>query len=212
MTQTFKYRDATADFARRIGSTQDPGSVELAALRARLILEEAAETLAALAARDVVEAADGLADLRYVVYGAAAAYGVDVPDPAPTKPLYGPVALEPADALRFCQTVVPRVSNAAQTLAGCPYSSAARTTMCAGRALWELDEACASFALSAGLPLDALFWEVHRSNMTKAPGGAGSGKYGPGGKGPGYQAPDVVGVLEAARLQFNEPETPSQRP
>lgn len=47
-------------------------------LRARLISEEAQETIDALLAGDLVEAVDGLADMLYVVFGTADALGVDL--------------------------------------------------------------------------------------------------------------------------------------
>ena len=47
-------------------------------LHARLIAEEAAETLAAMRDRDPVEILDGLVDLTYVVLGAALDCGFDL--------------------------------------------------------------------------------------------------------------------------------------
>lgn len=47
-------------------------------LRAELIREEAKETVSAIEAGDLVEAIDGLCDLLYVIYGAAAEFGVDL--------------------------------------------------------------------------------------------------------------------------------------
>jgi predicted HAD superfamily Cof-like phosphohydrolase len=56
-----------------------PVTDELTALRARLMAEELAETLAAMAHGDLVEVADGLADLIYVAVGTAVAYGIPLP-------------------------------------------------------------------------------------------------------------------------------------
>lgn len=50
---------------------------EIAALRIRLIEDELEELRQAIADGDIVEIADALADLNYVVYGTAAAYGID---------------------------------------------------------------------------------------------------------------------------------------
>lgn len=46
------------------------------ALRADLIAEEAAETVAAIRAGDMIETIDGLCDLIYVCIGAAVCFGV----------------------------------------------------------------------------------------------------------------------------------------
>ena len=45
-------------------------------LRVRLIVEELEEFAAASASGDIVEAADGLADLMYVIFGAALEWGI----------------------------------------------------------------------------------------------------------------------------------------
>jgi NTP pyrophosphatase (non-canonical NTP hydrolase) len=49
---------------------------EVVDLRRRLILEEARELIDALAKRDVRLVADGLADLLYVTFGTALAFGI----------------------------------------------------------------------------------------------------------------------------------------
>ena len=51
---------------------------QLLLLRGRLIVEEAAEFLKAASNRDMVEMCDAIADLLYVVYGAAVVMGVDM--------------------------------------------------------------------------------------------------------------------------------------
>ena len=54
-------------------------SDKLGALRIRLIAEELAEYSEALFAGDLVEIADALGDLSYVVNGAALVHGIDLP-------------------------------------------------------------------------------------------------------------------------------------
>jgi NTP pyrophosphatase (non-canonical NTP hydrolase) len=49
---------------------------DLRAARCDLMLEELGETIEALAKRDLIELADGVADLAYVVAGTAAAFGL----------------------------------------------------------------------------------------------------------------------------------------
>lgn len=48
------------------------------ALRQSLMREELAEVCAAINRRDLIEVADGLADLLYVVYGTAITFGIDL--------------------------------------------------------------------------------------------------------------------------------------
>lgn len=47
-------------------------------LRVKLILEEAQEFLDSSESEDIIGVADALADLLYVVYGAASAYGIKI--------------------------------------------------------------------------------------------------------------------------------------
>lgn len=51
---------------------------ETAALRIAIIAEEFNELIAAIANEDLVEIADALGDLEYVVLGASNAYGIDL--------------------------------------------------------------------------------------------------------------------------------------
>ena len=53
---------------------------ELASLRLDLIAEEAGELYSALAEKNIVEIADALTDILYVVYGAGHAFGIDLDD------------------------------------------------------------------------------------------------------------------------------------
>lgn len=71
--------NATA-MARGQAESHQPASARLAYLQAALLLEEVAETIAALARGDEVEVADGLADVCYVAAGMAATYGIPLGD------------------------------------------------------------------------------------------------------------------------------------
>ena len=53
-------------------------------------------------------------------------------------------------------------------------------------------------AVATGLPVDALFLEVHRSNMTKEPDPLGTGK---AIKGANYSPPDISAVLRSAQAE-----------
>jgi len=73
---------AVLEFHRRFGVVvgERPGLPDRATVRLRraLIAEELAELDQAIANADVVEVADALADLLYVVYGTAISFGIDV--------------------------------------------------------------------------------------------------------------------------------------
>lgn len=196
MNETCKCMEAVAKFNRHIGVVADPASPAQAALRTRLILEEYAETYAALQEGDIIEAADGLADLRYVVLGAAVVYGVMVPDRPLDDDVCGGAVLGPEMTLGFGRL---------------PLNDVVRDMLPPVKArhleesLRRFDAALGSYARLIGVPLNKVFWEVHRSNMTKNARGAGTGsKYGDttgtkhGGtsaKGPGYSPPDIAGAL-----------------
>lgn len=75
-------QDKVAEFAALIRQT-GPGkpctpSLQTCLLRHRLIAEELSELKAAWIADDVVEAADAIGDLLYVVLGAAVDCGIDI--------------------------------------------------------------------------------------------------------------------------------------
>lgn len=64
-------------------------------------------------------------------------------------------------------------------------------------ALADLQYVVIGAALQWGIPLDRVFAEVHRSNMTKEGGGKrADGKIL---KGPGYESPDVAAVLRGEK-------------
>ncbi len=73
---------AVLEFHRKLGVPvgDRPGlpAPEVVALRRRLIAEELAELDRAVADADLVEVADALADLLYVVYGTAVSFGIDI--------------------------------------------------------------------------------------------------------------------------------------
>lgn len=77
-TNNDKVRDFMDAFGQEVKKTPDLGSVDLRALRLDLIREEVQELTEALAAEDIVEVADALTDILYVVYGAGHAFGIDL--------------------------------------------------------------------------------------------------------------------------------------
>jgi len=55
-------------------------SVDIITRRMNLMIEELQELESALSARNLIEIADGIADLIYVVYGTAVECGIDIED------------------------------------------------------------------------------------------------------------------------------------
>jgi predicted HAD superfamily Cof-like phosphohydrolase len=174
--------------------------LEVAVLRSRLMVEEFAETLAALHQNDVLEVADGLADFLYVIYGTAVSYGTQCEDVfVPTR--RAPVtSFSRAATLSFTNTTLPRLWFACSLL-----DTGQRKDL--GPALQALATEVCTWGAAWGLPMQDLFAEVQRSNMTKTFAGTQNttgGKYPAGvkAKGPDYKAPDIKGVLEHARNAF----------
>lgn len=166
---------------------------DVAALRIGLIVEEFAETLAAMRAGDVVEVADGLADLLYVIAGTAESYGAQARCVfrEPDRPLA--TAFEPFEIVMFARLVLPRVTRLAHAVGVAQIDIATSVDD-----LWDVIVESATHAW--GLPIERLFTEVHRSNMTKTfapalnrPGGKYAAGVNP--KGPGYEPPNIHAVL-----------------
>ena len=188
-------KDMVREFHLLNGAVVDGGSngPEGATLRIRLMTEELAETLAALHQNDVIEAADGLADLLYVIAGTAVSYGVPCPDAFEIQFGKPTAVFERDEVVMFARSALRRLSRAADAVASAPlYCGAALADFAA-----EVCQAGARW----GFPMRELFAEVHRSNMTKtfAPNTTG-GKYGSvNPKGPGYSPPDIQGTLRGPR-------------
>jgi dCMP deaminase len=70
--------DFHAKYGAIINTTPTIPDLKTLILRARLICEEAAEFLAAVSKENMVEMADSLADILYVVYGTAVALGINL--------------------------------------------------------------------------------------------------------------------------------------
>jgi predicted HAD superfamily Cof-like phosphohydrolase len=184
--------EMVAAFTRHIGhevpDTLTDRTPEVAGLRMRLIMEELSETHKAMLEGDIIETADGLADVKYVVVGTAVSYGIKLADffypPAST-----PLAPDAADAASLLLATLPPLRDIAYALAG-------RGDL--ATALRAFDVAMSMEAAHLGMPLRELFAEVQQSNMTKDSGRRlASGMKG-GFKGPGFSKPDIAGVLRCA--------------
>jgi predicted HAD superfamily Cof-like phosphohydrolase len=80
MTPGEMVREFHESFGARIGNTRNPnlGRVDTQELRWKLIAEEVKELADAFYCQNIVEVADALADIAYVTYGAAIAFGIDL--------------------------------------------------------------------------------------------------------------------------------------
>lgn len=142
-------------------------------LRETLFAEELREYHDAVGAEDLVEIADALADMAYVLSGTAHTFGVEISSAA-----YHEADLD-TGFCRYRRAVADADIAAVHDTMGALMSSieaAART--------WQV-------------PLDAVLAEVHRSNMSKlGPDGRpvlrADGKVQ---KGPQFFAPDIAAVL-----------------
>ena len=195
-------KEMVTEFHKLNGSVIDgkKNGLEVAVLRSRLMVEEFAETLAALHQNDVLEVADGLADFLYVLYGTAVSYGAlcdDVFVPARCAPV---TSFSRAAVLSFTSTMLPRLWFACSLLD-------TGQSKDLGPALQALAVETCTWGAAWGLPMQELFTEVQRSNMTKTFAGAKNttgGKYPAGvkAKGPDYKAPDIKTVLQCACNAF----------
>lgn len=183
-------------------------TITKASLRTALIFEEAYETVKAMRDGDLVETADGLADLLYVTVGTAISCGERCPD----------TFVEPTDlashsedlSLAFQADVAYWLSIVSQAIRDAAYTQSPNTSYRLGIAIRGLSVFVCETAAVCGIPLKAVFNEVHRSNMSKNPGRpAGDGaKYGTGGgKGPDYRPPDIAGILGLKHEKPSEPPT-----
>ena len=191
-----EFHEANGAFIRSEGTTHVPDDVPV--LRARLILEEFAETVAAIHETNLIEVADGLTDLTYVLVGTVVSYydesllcGISWPTRRPS-PEEGTFFFDEDESLYAIQLLTPGVANVVATLDEEPNP---RLRFMLDHALWVVHDVAKGFSL----PLEACFNEVHRSNMTKNLGNAGSGrKYGDKvTKGETYSPPDLASVLRS---------------
>ena len=184
-------REMVAEFMRHIGSETPARPVDrgtaIEGIRTQLILEELRETHAAMLAGDLVEAADGLADLAYVVVGTAVAYGLPITDAYRMSVCRR--SPDATDASALARNALPHLMMAVDAMA---YGD----LVILEAALEALNRIIAESAALIGIPFREVFAEIQRSNMTKSQGkDIGPAKYPPGGKGPAYRSPNIADIL-----------------
>lgn len=231
--------DAVREFHQANGSLihdqppeDHPIPIEVALLRYRLILEELGETAVAFHDKNLIEMADGLTDLYYVLIGTAVSYGLSVADTWPgemgeDEPLPAiPHELQDTVLSRMLVELAGHCTKALAAIFNCSaICQCGRADCYAARvseSQWDLantavGEACVcvcAISYELGLPFKALFFEVHRANLSKKLGGAGTGgKYAAGGgKADGYRPPDVAGILSRSGRPVEGDGAPAGQP
>lgn len=208
---TYEALDAVSEFHRKANHlvTEDPNESvpwPIATLRIRLIAEETSELITAMMDKNIPVVADSLADLLYVSLGTAVSYGITPDDnwPEGVIPLGAPddtnIAKEAAALCIYLGDMAKLIVYA--TIEKCPcgveHSLKERREGAMLTTVNEFNGVIAAIAEDWGIPLKEIFFEVHRSNMTKNLGRPRTGeKYAVGldPKGPGYEPPKIADIL-----------------
>jgi len=188
-----EFQDKYNQFRR---SDRGPIPITVVLLRLRLITEELGELAAATLADDRLEIADAMGDLGYVIMGTLIAYGMN-------RGTANVFEMFPAGHLIHILsaqlgTLSCVVHEAIMSTNPEDPESLDRVEIC----LRTMFNALVTGAIAWSIPFDAVFREIHRSNMTKAvptisnvPGMKYGQKVGVGGKGPNYQPPRLAEIL-----------------
>lgn len=189
MQNTADMYQAVRDFHRKMHLPLDvPYSKDLLAVkRLRLMYEEFGELVVALDTNNIIEAADAICDLLYVVAGTAASFGLrfyseDFSSWPKVKEV--PKTLG-ADSKVFFITSIGWDLGQISSAMGVPDVMFLRVK------LHALVNTCLSLASAMNLPIAALYAEVHRSNMSKTP----LDEHMKGGKGGSYTPPNLEAIL-----------------
>ncbi len=159
-------------------------------LRMRLLQEEYNEFCDAYANNDLVEMADGLADMCYIIAGTCVSYGI-----CPDEPIDYPYE----EIIKQVDLFIHKPLNdvLGEVVAKYEIREAANDLEEVKTQLMLLMSAIFGVALHLGLPLKTVFAEVHRSNMSKVEED-GLPRYREDGKllkGSRYSPPDIRAIL-----------------
>ncbi|MFS0884935.1 hypothetical protein [Aeromicrobium sp. 179-A 4D2 NHS] len=193
---TIARHEALLDFHRTFGHPINERLLETSTieLRRSLIAEEISELLTAIRDVDLVEVADALTDIIYIAEGTAVAYGRTI-NPAFHQfvPVEDTIGFPNSDVTGALLSHMDHLYGEYVTaaLAGGAARGAVADT------LEQIVDLCLCAGARFGFDMDALFTEVHRSNMAKV---------GPDGqvirredgkvlKPEGWTAPDIESVL-----------------
>ena len=173
----FDYQGLVAEFQAKL--CQRPAGMPFAvrdkALRRKLILEEVQETLTALEEQDLVETVDGLADVQYVVYGTAVAFGFPLSSHLAASRAKGflnvPVLSAPPMELEVDMNLVGDLHElmfgAGHAACFALADDAPNDFTAVTSALCVLANACEVAYACLGLDPAPFFLEVHKTNMRK---------------------------------------------
>lgn len=131
-------------------------------LRAKLIVEEAAETLLAIMSSDEVEFADGLGDLDYVIEGAAITFGIDLTENFD----YAMSLHETTPYYELIGHLVIGVRHVAHDLTAKDFMYSNRLGYVKS-GLTNLKAVVWTIAKQGGIPLKEIIEAIHESNMSK---------------------------------------------
>jgi predicted HAD superfamily Cof-like phosphohydrolase len=187
------YRELVLEFNQKIGTVVNPGPTivdeRCKLLRMRLIAEELGETVVAMHEDNEELIADGICDLLYVIAGTAVSYGTELTEPNPNwRPFWA------GDLFQF---KTDRVSIMAQAMADLFHAMDRGDLSMLRFAVSALFNEVYLTGLGFGLPISALFQEVHRSNMTKDV----MNKHGKGGKGDVWQPPRLKEIIAEHKVK-----------
>ena len=159
-------------------------------LRYSLILEEISELCAAIRKKNLIEIADALADIRYVVDGTGVAMGVNVISECEPLQTYDINKCWQESSIKELHNFVNLMLEALSA-----YYEAIKDVRMKGVAtsLSQLKTLTDNLANYLSLNLGFIFDEVHASNMTKDGGGADAG--GKILKGADYKPPNIGKIL-----------------
>lgn len=164
-------------------------------LRRSLVTEEVGETIRAIEKKDLVEIADGLADVLVVVLGTQNAFGLMAGRfYRGTQPDHAPCMIGDDDCKSFINYLAASLNDFQKEIDSASISIEAIEMICD-----EIEElVCDTIAPAFGIDIMPVFLEVHWSNKTKfnENGKPVKNEAGKVIKGPLYQKPNIAAVLE----------------
>ena len=147
-------------FSLPIFDTPTPPDASLKALRIALLQEEIEELTEAYENNDIVEIADALADITYIICGTLHSYGLVLENKwEPDYYQAGDLLISP-----LLQNKLVILDLLFKSYVACEEHSHVEGIV---NGLYGMLDEAASMANMCGIPFETIFEEVHRSNMSK---------------------------------------------